>query len=218
MQIEFFQDDESDPRLDSPKSVLVTPELTALLKKIPERSVTDILIQHFFGEANWVYELVYLTTFLDRYNEWWSRPYQSVDNLEFAVLLLRLCSYSAQFLPSQNYTADTILGKSLCTIREHCDATAIALSQSPTMKTNPPSILRVHELFFRACYLKNEGRMKKSWDVLSEAIREAHELGLHVELPKGSGSLTSENDVEMGKRTYWNLFLWDWLVAPSQLP
>lgn len=60
--------------------------------------------------------------------------------------------------------------------------------------------------------------MKESWDVLSEAIREAHELGLHVVLPKGSGSLTSENEVEMGKRTYWNLFLWDWLVAPSQLP
>lgn len=216
MQIEIFQDDNSETSAESPGTALMTPEVAALLKKIPERSVTDILIQHFFGEVNWIYELVYSTTFLDRYNEWWSHPCQSVDDLEFAVLLLRLCSYSAQFLPSQNYTADTILGEPLRTIREQCDATATAISHSLTMKGNPPSIPRVHQLFFHACYLKNEGQMKQSWDVLSEAIREAHELGLHLDLPKGSGTLTSEYDLEMGKRTYWNLFLWDRSVVYSR--
>lgn len=74
MQVEIFQDDASDTRAESPKRTPVTPEVVALLKKTPKRSVTDILIQHFFGEANWIYELVYSTTFLARYNEWWSRP------------------------------------------------------------------------------------------------------------------------------------------------
>ena len=215
VQIEIFQDDASDSRAENPKSTPVTPEVVELLKKIPERSVTDILIQHFFGEANWIYELVYSTTFLAHYNEWWSRPCQSMDDLEFAVLLLRLCAYSAQFLPSQNYTADTIQGSSLSTIREQCDATAIAISQSPTMKGIPPSMSRIHQLFFHACYLKNEGQMKESWGVLSEAIREAHELGLHLDVPKRSGNITTEYDLEMGKRTYWNLFLWDRSVSTS---
>ena len=184
-------------------------EVKALLKKVPDRVVTDILIQHFLSEANWIYEMVYAATFLERYNLWWSQPCQSVDDLEFAVLLLRLCSYSAQFLPSQSYTADTILGKSLYTIREQCDASAIALSQLPILKKAPPSITRIHQLFFRACYLKNEGEMKDSWDVLSEAIREAHEMGLHLDLSISSGRTTSEYELEMSRRTYWNLWLWD---------
>ena len=216
--MDVFQDADADPAADTSNSVLFTSEVKALLQKIPGRPVMDILIQHFFSEANWIYEMVYSTTFLDRYNEWWSHSCQSVDDLEFAALLVRLCSYSAQFLPSRNYTADTILGNSLYTIRKQCDATAVALSQSPMMKGNPPSITRIHQLFFRACYLKNEGQMKESWDILSEAIHEAHELGLHLDLQKRSSRFTSEFDLEVGKITHWNLFLWDRLASAIASP
>ena len=187
----------------------IDAEVTKVLKKMPPRPVTDILIQHFFSDANWIYEMVYPTTFTERYNEWWARPCQSVDDVEFATLLLRLCSYTAQFLPSQNYTADTILGNSLSTIREQCHATAISLTQIPMIKEGLPSITRIHEHFFHACYLKNQGSMKESWNLLGKAIHEAQELGLHLESRKPDGRSVSEYDIEMGKRTYWNLWLWD---------
>lgn len=60
--------------------------------------------------------------------------------------------------------------------------------------------------------------MKESWDVLSDAIHEAHELGLHLDLRKASGRSTIEYDVEMGKRTFWNLWLWDKYVSSSLSP
>ena len=206
----ILEDDEkSDVATARSNNFTLTPEVTELLTRIPSRTVTDILIQHFFSEANWIYEMVYPTTFIERYNQWWSGTCQSVEDLEFAALLLRLCSYSAQFLPSQNYTADTILGNSLATIRQQCDATAVSLSRSSMMAEAAPSITRIHELFFRACYLKNEGDMKESWNILSKAIRDAHELGLHLDLQKGIGRTTSEYELEVGKRTYWNLWLWD---------
>lgn len=129
---------------------------------MPPRPVTDVLIQHFFTEANWIYEMVYPTTFTERYNEWWAGPCQSVDDIEFATLLLRLRSYTAQFLPSQNYTADTILGNSLSALREQCNATAISINRVPIMEEGLPSVTRIHEHFFHACYLKNEGAMKES--------------------------------------------------------
>lgn len=195
------------------RPILITPDVVDLLKKVPERSITDILIQHFLKEANWIYEMIYPTTFLERYNRWWSQPCRTLEDLEFAALLLRLCSYSAQFLPSKTYTAATIFGLSLSAIREQCDIAATMLIRSPSFK-GPSSILRIHQYFFAACYLKNEGKMKESWDLLSEAIREAHDLGLHVEQPKSSEHLVSEYDIEMGKRTYWNLWLWDKFVAP----
>lgn len=163
--------------------------------------------------------MVYPTTFTERYNEWWAGPCQSVDDIEFATLLLRLCSYTAQFLPSQNYTADTILGNSLSALREQCNATAISINRVPIMEEGLPSVTRIHEHFFHACYLKNEGAMKESWTVLGKAIHEAHELGLHLESRKTGGRLVSEYDIEMGKRTYWNLWLWDKYVtfAPHYL-
>ena len=35
----------------------------------------------------------------ESYNQWWTHPFQSPEDFEFAALLLRLCSYSAQFHP-----------------------------------------------------------------------------------------------------------------------
>ncbi|KAL8778500.1 MAG: hypothetical protein Q9213_007391 [Squamulea squamosa] len=221
----LYNDNDLETTLSASTPPKITPEVSELLLKIPHRTVTDVLIQHFFTEANWIYEMVDLTTFLERYDDWWSHPCRNVQDVEFAALLLRLCSYTAQFLPSQNYTADTILGASLSTIRQECDTIANALASTQFVKSSSTSIVRIHQLFFRACYLKNEGDMKGSWDVLSEAIREAQELGLHLDLRKGQGKFTSEYDVEMGKRTYWNLWLWDkfmsiilgrWPLIPDQ--
>ncbi len=213
MQILDDEDETTDSAIAGTDPVTINVENTKLLKEMPRRPVTDVLIQHFFSEANWIYEMVYFATFTKRYNEWWAGPCQSVDDIQFATLLLRLCSYTAQFLPSQNYTADTILGNSLSTLREQCNATAISLTRVSMMEQGLPSITRIHEYFFHACYLKNEGAMKESWDVLGKAIHDAHELGLHLESRKTSGRLVSEYDVEMGKRTYWNLWLWDKYVT-----
>ena len=215
MQILDDEHEHTDSAMTSTNTFTISAETTKLLKKMPPRSVADVLIQHFFSEANWIYEMVYPTTFTERYNEWWAGPCQSVEDAQFATLLLRLCAYTAQFLPSQNYTADTVLGNSLSALREQCNATAISLTRIPMIKEGLPSITRIHEHFFHACYLKNEGAMKESWNVLSEAINEAHELGLHLETRKPGGKLVSEYDIEMGRRTYWNLWLWDKYVAFS---
>ncbi|KAL8750034.1 MAG: hypothetical protein Q9199_007323, partial [Rusavskia elegans] len=223
--MDLYNDNDLESTSSASSPPKITSEVSELLSKVPHRTVTDILIQHFLTEANWIYEMVDPTTFLGRYDDWWSHPCRNVQDVEFAALLLRLCSYTAQFLPSQSYTADTILGVSLSTIRQDCDATANALASTQFLKSSSGSIVQIHQLFFRACYLKNEGDTKGSWDVLSEAIREAQELGLHSDLRKGQGKFTSEYDVEMGKRTYWNLWLWDefmsiilgrWPLIPDQ--
>ena len=209
MQILDDEDENTDSVMTGTNAFTINAEIATLLKNMPPRPVTDVLIQQFFSEANWIYEMVYPTTFTERYNEWWAGPCQSFDDIQFATLLLRLCSYTAQFLPSQNYTADTILGNSLSALREQCNATAISLTRVPMMEEGLPSITRIHEHFFHACYLKNKGAMKESWNVLGKAIHQAHELGLHLDSRKPNGRSVSEYDVEMGKRTYWNLWLWD---------
>ena len=215
MQILDDEDEEPNSITTGTSNFTVNAEITKLLKYMPARPVTDVLIQHFFSEANWIYVMICPITFTERYNEWWTRSCQSGGDIQFATLLLRLCSYTAQFLPSQNYTADTILGNSLAALREQCNATAIALTRVPMVKGALPSITRIHEHFFHACYLKNEGAMKESWDVLGQAIHDAHELGLHLEDRKPTDKLVSEYEREVGKITFWNLWLWDKYVTFS---
>lgn len=211
-QLRILEEDEDEAFHSRTRGFQLTPEVVEILRKMPSRAVTDALVQNFFNETNWIYEMIYPVTFTERYNEWWSRSCQNLEDLEFAALLLRLCSYSAQFLPSQNYTADTILGTSLHVIRVQCHAAAIALTRSSMVKGTPPSLTRIHELFFHACYLKNEGEVKESCEFLSEAVDAAQELGLHLDLKKSSGKGPTEYELEIGKRTYWNLWLWDQYV------
>jgi len=97
MQILDDEDENLDVAMTNSNGFTLTAEVTKLLKKVPSRPVTDILIQHFFSEANWIYEMIYATTFTERYNEWWAGTCRTIDDLEFAALLLRLCCYTAQF-------------------------------------------------------------------------------------------------------------------------
>ena len=187
MQMNILREEDSDLATTDNNSVVIGSEVKALLKKVPKRAVTDVLIQHFLSEANWIYEMVYPTTFLERYNEWWSHPCQSVDDLEFAALLLRLCSYSAQFLPSQNYTADSILGTSLSTIREPCDATAIALSRSPINERRAPATTSDSSAFLPSLPFEERGRDERQLGHIERSNTGSIRDGLTSGSPEGPG-------------------------------
>ena len=70
---------------------IIDAKIKSLLHKMPPRPVIDVLIQHFFSEASWIYEMIRPTTFTERYNDWWTRTCQPAGDVEFAALLLR-CS------------------------------------------------------------------------------------------------------------------------------
>lgn len=61
------------------------------------------------------------SSFLTRYEQWrGSFPGLSVGNLDFCILILTICAYSAQCLPSRSFPATKIRGVPHNTIREHC--------------------------------------------------------------------------------------------------
>lgn len=153
--------------------------------------------------------MLHPTTFLTRYEGWWNSSVEDrVHEIEFGVLILRVCAYSAQFLPSRAYTADTICGTSLSKIREHCHKLAIGLSNI-SESARSRSLTSVQHLYFAACYSKNEGRMKEAWFMLGNAIRLAQDLGLHLEPSKSSRQQLDDLEKDMRRRTFWNLYIWD---------
>lgn len=70
-------------------------------------------------------QLIYTPWLLAHYQKWWdmSREY-SVNDIEFAVLFLRVCGYTSQFFPSQSYRLKTLNGVALADIREICTSVA----------------------------------------------------------------------------------------------
>jgi hypothetical protein len=53
-------------------------------------------------------QVIYAPGFLMRYQQWRikDRSLESVDDAEFTALVLRICAYAAQFLPSPSHTVD----------------------------------------------------------------------------------------------------------------
>lgn len=83
-------------------------------EKLPSRIIIDKLVQIFFQEVNWMYEAIYPSTFLSRYQKWWKDNQSAeIEDIIFATLVLRLCAYTTQFLPSTYVLALGITRKSL---------------------------------------------------------------------------------------------------------
>jgi hypothetical protein len=186
------------------------PAIMSHFRLLPKRPILNCLVQNFFKEVNWIHGLIYPTAFFSLYDRWWGTfSARSIENIEFGILLLRVCAYSAQFLPSRAYTADTISGVTISLVREQCHRLAIGLSRVCESAGGMRSFASVQGLCLAAAYLKNEGRIKEAWDLMGDLITTAYNLGIHLETTTSRPSNLNELEKEMGRRVFWNLYIWD---------
>ena len=157
-----------------------------------------------------MYEMIHPASFLTRYQKWWnSHPASSLEALEFAILLLRLVAYSAQFLPSQTYAANHIQRIPVPSIQNHCNQLAINMWRAFEPLSTSRNLWSVYSLFFQVCYLKNAGCVKEAWHVFGSTVRLAQDLGLHVEPHAPTHFKWNELEKDMRRRAFWNLYLLD---------
>lgn len=171
-------------------------------KHFPERKVVDFLIRHFLEQVNWLYEEIEPQAFLQRYNAWWSQASQGEEDIQFGVLILRLCVNSLQFLPA-HVNAPQVLRVSLDELEMFCNYSACLLDGFLPRKT---SLLRIQQLLFYIPTLTNVGNSKEAYHTLGEAVKEAREIDLFLE---DKWPPVSEYDRELRRRTFWNLYTWD---------
>ncbi|MCJ1249679.1 hypothetical protein MMC30_006905 [Trapelia coarctata] len=188
----------------------LVPEVEACMQVLPKRFMLDRLVQHFLEEVNWISEMIHPASFLTRYEQWWrSFPGSSVENLDFCVLILTICAYSAQYLPSRSFPATTISGVPHDTIREECFELAARINSLCVSLPGKRSLTCVQYLYYAACYQKNEGRVKDAYYALGDAIRLAHDLRMHMEISPSSRAQMNELEKDLRRRAFWNLYLWD---------
>lgn len=174
--------------------------------------MTDFLVGIFLQDINGIYETIHPPSFQPRYASWWIAQ-ENIDRsgdtiqdeyIDFGLLVLRVCLLSIQSLSHSKLPTTEVLSRPEA-MEQWYSSLADELEKSrppekmPTMETVQHKILH-------GGYLKNYGKIRKSWSVLNTAVKNAHEMGLHL---KDLGLAISELDMELRRRTFWNLYVWD---------
>lgn len=166
--------------------------------------MVDFLVQHFLAEVNWLYEEIYPQTFLEIYNSWWSQPnYYGEEDIQFGVLILRICVNSLEFLPHPKWPTHSVLDIEPDALESRCNAVACKLDG---YQPRTPSLLRVQQLVLYVATLFNAGNAKDSHAMLAETVKEAQEINLSLE---EKWEPMSEFDKEIWRKAFWNVYVWD---------
>ncbi|KAL1870691.1 hypothetical protein Daus18300_005011 [Diaporthe australafricana] len=185
------------------------------LERVPPLQVLDFLLQYFINELNWMKQIVHRPSFVAQYQQWCSKakPLSVVRDVEFTVLILRICAYSAQFLPSPSETIDRIGGLSLCSIRKLCSELGESLAETCLTLDWKGSVIRVQHVLFAALISSCEGKTGEFWERIGLAGQAAQKAGLEAEIP-ASGAIPGQDwETETRSRLDRVPFLSDNLVA-----
>lgn len=155
--------------------------------------------------------MVHGPTFLARYQRWWGRNEGlSVADVEFAVLILRVCAYAAHFLPSHTTNVDAIRGQPLSDIRRITSEIANNLAEACSPLDPNGSLVRVQHMLFCALTASCEGRTDLFWDGLVTASRAALRAGIHTDAAAPGYYGSEKLERELNRRTLCALFFLDW--------
>ncbi|KAK8045628.1 hypothetical protein PG993_005652 [Apiospora rasikravindrae] len=199
----------------------ISDQVSGHLARMPPRPVLNFLIQFFLAEVNWIFHLIHPPSFMTRYESWWASQQEpvassprSVADIDFAILILRICAYATQFLPSASYTLDAVRGMPLTTIRETTTDVANSLEKIATRRNPRGSLVRVQHMCYNALGATCESRMGEAWATLCSTIRIAQGLGYHQET-EASKSILAGDEVqrEMQRRVFCNLYIVDGHLA-----
>jgi hypothetical protein len=161
-------------------------------------------------------QLIHPPWFLSQYQQLWSvEKLSSVFHVEFMVLVMRICSYASQYLPSPSHPIDRIRGIFLADIRTLCDEIAEILANI-CLQLNPyGSLLRMQHLAFLGLRVQCEGRNVAFWEILSNIALIAQRAGLHRRHTSRMPEM-HELGKEMRRRVFCNLYIWDRFVILSR--
>lgn len=153
-------------------------EMRDALRAFPPRTITDALVQNFIQIQVYHYSPIYAPTFLDSYARWWQEKTSGQAlSPEFTCLLLRILACSAQYLaPAIKKKVEYELSESPQVLTESYDRAAKRLSDIIVPGTG--GLDQVIQLFLVGSWMKSEGLLVESWHALSDAIRDAQELGM----------------------------------------
>ncbi|KAH8894274.1 N-terminal binuclear Zn cluster-containing/DNA binding domain-containing protein [Thozetella sp. PMI_491] len=186
------------------------PDIQAALRALPPRTYADILVNGFFENVNHQYDALHQPTFMTTYVDWWSRQWRSQKNVavcdvSFAGLLLQICANAVQYLNSPTLTKlESELGEPAdsLSLRYHRAAQQL----EPFIPPGDGGLIHVQALFLGASWWKTQAQIANSWHGLASAVREAQEIGMHVDSVLQP---ITDHERELRRKMWYILCIWD---------
>ncbi|BCS13672.1 trascription factor [Aspergillus luchuensis] len=191
-------------------STTVLETVKEYFDRMPPRPILDFLMQYFVDDLNWMKQIIHPPSFLTHYQQWWAKKWPlSVEEIEFAALILRIGAYSAHFLPSPSHTSDRIHGQPLSEVRNTCSDIADELARACLALDWKGSLVRVQHVLFASLRFSCEGRTDKFWEGIASACSAAQKAGIHTVAPVPGEDSSQVLEKEMRRRTLCGLYVLD---------
>ncbi|CEJ91327.1 hypothetical protein VHEMI07047 [[Torrubiella] hemipterigena] len=193
----------------------------SIIRQLPSQKCTNILVQSFFQNVAWQYDIVDETIFNRQLTQWNSLSYAQLrlapDSLpvnlqSFPSLLFQVLAQALLFQP-------LVYDKSLDGLKyipnmelsdRAEDFSNAGQELAACFRRRELTLNMVQAQLMRACFEKTTGAVVDAWHTLGTAIRNAQELGLHLLGPEEMASTTvpaSERD--LGRKLWLMLHIWD---------
>jgi hypothetical protein len=131
-------------------------------------------------------------------------------DIEFTILVMRICAYTSLLLPSPSYTLDSVRGVKLADIRSICQKIGHNLSIAAREIDNRSSLIRIQQLLFSGLQYHCEGEPHELLGTMRQAAQMAKELGPYPECP--NVMFDAEHirlEGQLGYRAICILYIWD---------
>ncbi|KAJ5092897.1 transcriptional regulator family: Fungal Specific TF [Penicillium angulare] len=161
-----------------------------LVRQLPSRVCIDALVQTFFSNINWQYDLLEEAFFKEQLATWGKLSYSDLQEgfgrlelgiLVFPALLFQVLAQALLFHPPDDEKIKSLMTMADMTFQdlgsEYSDIGAELLI---LLGKKNITIDLVQAGLLRASFLKSSGTVVEAWHALGAAIRDAQEIGLHT--------------------------------------
>jgi hypothetical protein len=188
-----------------------------LVRQLPPHDCISILVETFFADINWQYDLLDEGPFRAQLEEWGKVSYSdlqegpeilALETLVFPALLLQVLAQALLFHPPHDKRISSLTTMADMSFHdlgtEYSDTSAKILA---LLGKRDITIATVQSGLLRASFLKSSGKVVEAWHELGATIRDAQEIGLHT------GRFVSERSPirssTVGHRIWVILHIWD---------
>ncbi|KOS46191.1 hypothetical protein ACN38_g2824 [Penicillium nordicum] len=195
-----------------------------LVRRLPSQAYIDILIQTFFSDINWQYDLLDEEFFREHLAEWRKISYSdlergfrrlALETIVFPALLFQVLAHALLFHPPHDAAINSLMTMANMTFydlgTEYSDIGADLLA---LLGKKYISIATVQADLLRASILKSSGKVVEAWHALGTTIRDAQEIGLHTgRIVSGQSPVrprhAGQNISLVGHKIWVVLHIWD---------
>ncbi|KAK9239825.1 hypothetical protein V1525DRAFT_338482 [Lipomyces kononenkoae] len=211
------QDASLAPRSDSDQ------KYKELVRQLPTQACMDILIQTFFSDINWQYDLLDAKHFREQLEGWSRISYSDLQasfrilgpkTLVFPALLFQVLAQALLFHSPHDKRISALLTMTGMTFHDLGAEYSVTGAEILTLLgKRDMTITTVQAGLLRASFLKSNGKVVEAWHSLGATIRDAQEIGLHTGQAVCEQSLIPERDKQgisaVGHKIWVVLHVWD---------